>query len=192
MHADCRLQIRCQRCGQPFSTVTSLAKHRRFCDTANAAGAMPATPNLFLNNPAASNPPPLNLMHSFNAPPPPPPPPSLALHHLYGPASRAPSIGLSFNSSLLSNYQAFLNPHLGVAMETAYQPATSMASALMGETPKEQPVPVATSSPRHLADAGDTNRRSPDSEDSDDSRLVQILKEIFITKYFIKFNFLYI
>lgn len=33
MHADCRMQIKCTKCGQSFSTVTSLSKHKRFCDT---------------------------------------------------------------------------------------------------------------------------------------------------------------
>eukprot|EP00094_Tigriopus_californicus_P006297 TCALIF_06062-PA protein Name:"Similar to MECOM MDS1 and EVI1 complex locus protein EVI1 (Homo sapiens)" AED:0.11 eAED:0.11 QI:0/0/0/0.75/0.66/0.25/4/0/476 len=33
MHANCRMQIKCHKCGQAFSTVTSLSKHRRFCDS---------------------------------------------------------------------------------------------------------------------------------------------------------------
>ncbi|XP_068082759.1 transcription factor hamlet [Anabrus simplex] len=33
MHADCRMQIKCAKCGQSFSTVTSLHKHKRFCDS---------------------------------------------------------------------------------------------------------------------------------------------------------------
>ena len=33
MHANCRMQIKCSKCGQAFSTVTSLSKHRRFCDS---------------------------------------------------------------------------------------------------------------------------------------------------------------
>lgn len=33
MHATCRMQIKCHKCGQAFSTVTSLSKHRRFCDS---------------------------------------------------------------------------------------------------------------------------------------------------------------
>lgn len=40
MHADCRMQIKCNKCGQSFSTVTSLSKHKRFCDsTGSGAGA---------------------------------------------------------------------------------------------------------------------------------------------------------
>lgn len=31
MHATCRMQIKCHRCGQGFATVTSLSKHKRFC-----------------------------------------------------------------------------------------------------------------------------------------------------------------
>jgi ecotropic virus integration site 1 protein len=33
MHVNCRMQIKCHKCGQAFSTVTSLSKHRRFCDS---------------------------------------------------------------------------------------------------------------------------------------------------------------
>ena len=32
MHADCRQQIKCKDCGQSFSTMTSLSKHKRFCE----------------------------------------------------------------------------------------------------------------------------------------------------------------
>ena len=35
MHADCRMQIKCGKCGQSFSTVTSLSKHKRFCEAPN-------------------------------------------------------------------------------------------------------------------------------------------------------------
>ena len=33
MHADCRQQIKCNDCGQAFSTLTSLSKHKRFCES---------------------------------------------------------------------------------------------------------------------------------------------------------------
>ncbi|CAH0564476.1 unnamed protein product [Brassicogethes aeneus] len=32
MHADCRMQIKCTKCSQTFSTLTSLSKHKHFCD----------------------------------------------------------------------------------------------------------------------------------------------------------------
>ena len=32
LHADCRQQIKCTDCGQTFSTMTSLSKHKRFCE----------------------------------------------------------------------------------------------------------------------------------------------------------------
>lgn len=32
MHATCRMQIKCHKCGQAFSAVTSLSKHKRFCE----------------------------------------------------------------------------------------------------------------------------------------------------------------
>lgn len=36
MHANCRQQIKCGKCGQSFSTVTSQTKHRRFCESTNS------------------------------------------------------------------------------------------------------------------------------------------------------------
>ncbi|XP_025154512.1 PR domain zinc finger protein 16 isoform X3 [Harpegnathos saltator] len=47
MHADCRMQIKCVKCGQSFSTVTSLSKHKRFCDSTTSnvpPGSMPQLP----------------------------------------------------------------------------------------------------------------------------------------------------
>ncbi|XP_043276256.1 transcription factor hamlet-like isoform X2 [Venturia canescens] len=48
MHSDCRMQIKCVKCSQLFSTVTSLTKHKRFCDSSSgarpSAGAMPQLP----------------------------------------------------------------------------------------------------------------------------------------------------
>ncbi|XP_011493491.2 transcription factor hamlet isoform X3 [Aedes aegypti] len=38
MHADCRMQINCNKCGQSFSTDTSLSKHKRFCDSTTVGG----------------------------------------------------------------------------------------------------------------------------------------------------------
>ncbi|KAK2155276.1 hypothetical protein LSH36_244g04018 [Paralvinella palmiformis] len=39
MHADCRQQIKCKDCGQTFSTMTSLGKHKRFCQGMMTNGA---------------------------------------------------------------------------------------------------------------------------------------------------------
>ena len=111
MHADCRLQIRCQRCGQPFSTVTSLAKHRRFCDTAATTAAVSASTSAltspaagFLNNNTSNS-----INNNTMVPPPPPtalsslpssPALPMSLLHLY----RPPALGLALNSSLFSAY----------------------------------------------------------------------------------------
>jgi hypothetical protein len=76
MHADCRMQIKCNKCGQTFSTVTSLSKHKRFCDSAGsvtgavggqqnshqqqsqaAAMSTPPNPYLMLRNHASFFPP---------------------------------------------------------------------------------------------------------------------------------------
>lgn len=62
MHADCRMQIKCAKCGQSFSTVTSLSKHKRFCDTTNQSSPLnsaqlPCNP-MANNNPFIYRPPP--------------------------------------------------------------------------------------------------------------------------------------
>lgn len=41
MHADCRMQIKCSKCGQSFGTVTSLSKHKRFCDSTSGLSHHP-------------------------------------------------------------------------------------------------------------------------------------------------------
>ncbi|XP_048519652.1 transcription factor hamlet isoform X3 [Dendroctonus ponderosae] len=46
MHADCRLQIKCVKCGQPFSTVTSLSKHKRFCDSTGQPSSLTSPPQI--------------------------------------------------------------------------------------------------------------------------------------------------
>ncbi|XP_071568305.1 transcription factor hamlet isoform X3 [Temnothorax nylanderi] len=46
MHADCRMQIKCVKCGQSFSTVTSLSKHKRFCDSTTPTGPPGTMPQL--------------------------------------------------------------------------------------------------------------------------------------------------
>ncbi|GAB1867524.1 MDS1 and EVI1 complex locus protein-like isoform X3 [Camponotus japonicus] len=46
MHADCRMQIKCVKCGQSFSTVTSLSKHKRFCDSTAPTGPPGTMPQL--------------------------------------------------------------------------------------------------------------------------------------------------
>ena len=101
MHANCRMQIKCHKCGQAFSTVTSLSKHRRFCDstptpTSTAPpgyhGLSPIkspppltpkfdnkSPSLVPNRPAGGVGPPssggVNPLNTPSAPIPPPPPP---------------------------------------------------------------------------------------------------------------------
>lgn len=40
MHSDCRMQIKCAKCGQSFSTVTSLSKHKRFCDSTSPSSSL--------------------------------------------------------------------------------------------------------------------------------------------------------
>lgn len=70
MHADCRMQIKCSKCGQTFGTVTSLSKHKRFCDSTNCSPhhhpqQVPGPPQL---SPAMATPP--NPFLMFPGPPP--------------------------------------------------------------------------------------------------------------------------
>jgi ecotropic virus integration site 1 protein len=53
MHADCRMQIKCVKCGQSFSTVTSLSKHKRFCDSTTPTPSLSSQQQLPMgsNNP---------------------------------------------------------------------------------------------------------------------------------------------
>ncbi|VEN45468.1 unnamed protein product [Callosobruchus maculatus] len=76
MHADCRMRIKCVKCGQCFSTVTSLSKHKRFCDST----APVATPshqvlssfsNMASNNPYVYRPPGCPMPYSLPYPYPP-------------------------------------------------------------------------------------------------------------------------
>lgn len=55
MHADCRMQIKCVKCGQSFSTVTSLSKHKRFCDSTTQSPSL-SSQQLPLNSMASNNP----------------------------------------------------------------------------------------------------------------------------------------
>lgn len=56
MHANCRMQIKCGKCGQSFSTVTSLSKHKRFCDSTSSSPALPATSHLSISPMPGNNP----------------------------------------------------------------------------------------------------------------------------------------
>lgn len=56
MHANCRMQIKCVKCGQSFSTVTSLSKHKRFCDSTSSSPSIPTSPQLPISPMASNNP----------------------------------------------------------------------------------------------------------------------------------------
>lgn len=63
MHANCRLQIKCEKCGQSFSSATSQTKHKRFCDStsspATGATALPisqSSPTMNMQGTNPSNP----------------------------------------------------------------------------------------------------------------------------------------
>ncbi len=96
MHANCRMQIKCHKCGQAFSTVTSLSKHRRFCDSSPVPFHLGHHKLSHMDHPVGSESmgpsnghfpsPPLNLNNKFLPGPPYFPSPfSSHLHSLLGP-----------------------------------------------------------------------------------------------------------
>lgn len=56
MHADCRMQIKCVKCSQSFSTVTSLSKHKRFCDSTTPTPSLGNPQQLSLSPMGSNNP----------------------------------------------------------------------------------------------------------------------------------------
>uniref|UniRef100_A0A8D8T4N7 Transcription factor hamlet n=1 Tax=Cacopsylla melanoneura TaxID=428564 RepID=A0A8D8T4N7_9HEMI len=50
MHANCRMQIKCVKCDQSFSTVTSLSKHKRFCDSTTPGSTPPGQTPLAMSH----------------------------------------------------------------------------------------------------------------------------------------------
>ncbi|XP_035696884.1 histone-lysine N-methyltransferase MECOM-like isoform X2 [Branchiostoma floridae] len=70
MHADCRQQIKCRDCGQLFSTMASLNKHRRFCEGRNNFGiSMPAMYRAASQSQSGTPLPPSSRMPLRNMPP---------------------------------------------------------------------------------------------------------------------------
>lgn len=49
------MQIKCHKCGQAFSTVTSLSKHRRFCDSTPTPSPYGLTPSPIKSPPPLKN-----------------------------------------------------------------------------------------------------------------------------------------
>ncbi|XP_055712319.1 transcription factor hamlet-like isoform X2 [Phlebotomus papatasi] len=106
MHADCRMQIKCTKCGQSFSTVTSLSKHKRFCDSTGVtpphhpSAQQQSSSNLGQGVPAATMTTPPNPFLMFRGPSPFFPPSFSPYHSLPGifPASpaQAPPFPLGF------------------------------------------------------------------------------------------------
>ena len=69
MHVNCRMQIKCHKCGQAFSTVTSLSKHRRFCDsTPTPTSVQGAPPSYHHGLSPIKSPPPLTPKFDSKSP----------------------------------------------------------------------------------------------------------------------------
>ncbi|XP_057655264.1 transcription factor hamlet-like isoform X1 [Diorhabda carinulata] len=55
MHANCRMQIKCVKCGKSFPTLTSLSKHKRFCDSPTVTPFIAQQHNIPLTPPMAGS-----------------------------------------------------------------------------------------------------------------------------------------
>lgn len=90
MHADCRMQIKCTKCGQSFSTVTSLSKHKRFCDSTSLSSHHPSNQSSGNNSgtPSAMTTPPNPFLMFPNPSPffPPGFPPYARLPNMFSPS----------------------------------------------------------------------------------------------------------
>lgn len=62
MHATCRLQIKCGKCDTAFSTVTSLSKHRRFCEGPSSSKASNSSTDSLLPHASSTH----QLLHPSN------------------------------------------------------------------------------------------------------------------------------
>ena len=118
------MQIKCHKCGQAFSTVTSLSKHRRFCDSTPTPSSpyglntspIKSPPPLTPKNGAfdSSKSPPNNLLRPqapAAAPPPPPPPPlypGMLQPYLLQQAAMASGSSLGAAAAALPFYPNFL------------------------------------------------------------------------------------
>ncbi|XP_023303051.2 transcription factor hamlet isoform X1 [Lucilia cuprina] len=115
MHADCRMQIKCSKCGQSFSTVTSLSKHKRFCDSTNVPPAGVGLPP--------------SLQHS--------------LHHQAQPQTPAQSrSAATVNGALSNNMTTPPNPFL--FWRSTFFPAFPPAAAAFGLQGMFPQAPAAT------------------------------------------------
>lgn len=102
MHANCRMQIKCSKCGQSFSTVTSLSKHKRFCDSTNVP-----PPGVGLTT---------NLTHT--------------LHNQTQPQSPTHSRSAGINGTLPANMTSPPNPF--IFWRSPFYPAFTPAAAVFG------------------------------------------------------------
>ncbi|XP_059477429.1 histone-lysine N-methyltransferase PRDM16-like isoform X2 [Neocloeon triangulifer] len=162
MHADCRSgpitqpqffssQIKCHRCGQAFSTVTSLSKHKRFCDSSppSSASSGSSCSNGSLAPPPA--PPPLNtnpLLQMY------PRPFYQPFPALFAPSAQ-PFLGLLTHK--------MMQQHEAAKEEAAKQAAAAPAAAEAGQQ-RPSPRPATTyPNPREALPSPTNRRRAPPS-----------------------------
>lgn len=177
MHADCRMQIKCSKCGQSFSTVTSLSKHKRFCDSTNCAPHH-SQPSISSGSqiPQAMTTPP-NPFLMFRGPPPFFPPGFGAYHGLQGmfPSSpaQAPAFPMLFPQPNLDINSDRNTPprHMTSQQSIKISPsAAEEASSHLRPSPA-RPIPISLhqqsiNNNNALPRSGDIRRRKYESKSS--------------------------
>lgn len=139
------MQIKCGKCGQSFSTVTSLSKHKRFCDSTGSLTTINALPT-----PAGGHSTMANLPHQI-----PSHHPQLASHHqqqfcsphpssVAAAAAAAAAVAnpflmynrhFQFPPNLAAAYQGLFNHHAGLGAATTGPQRAHANSGLFGSSP---------------------------------------------------------
>ena len=125
MHADCRMQIKCVKCGQSFSTLTSLSKHKRFCDST-------------ASSPSAGSAPPPAQQHPMHHPPLPPNTGSAMSHlpHPHPQPGNSPNPFLLYprHPASLPFYTPSLLPYPSLFPPSAHPPHSFLGNPLLFST----------------------------------------------------------
>lgn len=171
MHVTCRLQIKCNKCGQAFSTVTSLSKHKRFCEGSTSPYSSAAESI----SPGRALPSALDAVDQASKRDRPAQPPPASVGPLHSPLAGSPG------SSFLHAYQARpafpFYPNAALFGQLAGFPnllAASLQSAAAQPPPEPHAATQSVASPNALDDypSADAllNRQKDSSASSSDKR----------------------
>ncbi|XP_014210919.1 PR domain zinc finger protein 16-like isoform X2 [Copidosoma floridanum] len=197
MHIKCRSQITCSKCKAKFSTITSLTKHKRFCDSTLPSPTSVAAAALLSSSspcPPSSSSSQQQLARVQQPPPPPPPllPPSSssAVAALAGmphqghpspflfprqpmPAFYPPSLVSSYTSSFLGQLPFLFPPKPPVADESPPEPRKPEPPA--AEEPEERASPARQQPEQRKRNQQEDEQLQHEDEDQEGEREQQPL-----------------